>query len=116
MNLNAYDAVNPIFTTTWVVPENKKLYSDVIPFYSFYTFLSKYNNKTEKYDYYIAFSNSTTKDKEWYRVYKTKSNSIKVDLYPIWNKSPFVNIKRSQEINIEVEDTFEDGVIYYLDI
>lgn len=116
MNLNAYDSVTPNFTTTWVVPNNRKLYSYTIPFHRYYTFLKRYNKNDKFYDFYIAFSNNQTKDKIWFNTYRTNSNAIKVDLKPIWNITNFYKLQYPQEIDIQLEDKSEDGAIYYFNI
>lgn len=115
MNLNSYDSMTPIFRT-WIVPENKKLYSSVIPYHRFYTFLKRYDNTTKSYNYYIAFSNKETSDRVWYRVYLTKTKAIKIDLSPIWDNSKFKNINTPQELSFNVDDKFDDGVVYHIDI
>lgn len=115
MNLNAYDSMTPSFHT-WVTPDNKKLYSDIIPYYRFYTFLKRYNNSSKEYDYYIAFSNKEDATRRWYRVYLTKSKSIKLDMTPIWNQSIFRNVNVKQEISVNIDEEYEDGVVYHIDI
>lgn len=115
MNLNAYDSMTPSFHT-WVTPDNKKLYSDIIPYYRFYTFLKRYNNSNKEYDYYIAFSNKEDATRRWYRVYLTKSKSIKLDMTPIWNQSIFRNVNVKQEISVNIDEEYEDGVVYHIDI
>lgn len=116
MNLNAYDFMIPNFTTTWIVPENKKLYSNVIEYYPYYTFLKRYNRNNKSNDYYIAFSNKETTNCVWYKTYTTKSHSIKIDLSPIWDNSNFKYIEDKQEINIEVDSKFDDGIVYFINI
>jgi hypothetical protein len=116
MNLNAYDSVNPTFTTTWIVPKNQKLYSYVIPYYHNYTFLKKYNNNTKCNDYYIAFSNNPDGNRKWYSTYRTKSKAIKVDLSSIWHDKVFDKIDENVEVNLIVDNTFDDGIVYRIEL
>lgn len=116
MNLNAYDSVTPCFSKTWIVPDNKKLYSYEIPYHPFYTLLKRYNNKTFSNDYFIALSDRLTDDKQWSTTYKTNSNAIKIDLAPIWKESSLNKLYRSTEISTRIDNVFEDGIVIYIDI
>ena len=115
MNLNAYDTVNPIFNTTWIVPENKKLYSKIIPYYKYYTFLKKYNKNDNVNDYYIAFSNEKDNTRTWFTTYFTNSKAIKIDLSFIWNDKIFKSIYYRREVELIVDNEFNDGIIYKIE-
>lgn len=116
MNLHAYDNVNPVFTTHWIVPENKKLYSYVVPYYKYYTFLKRYNKNNNTTDYYIAFSNCEDIEHHWYKTYLTNSKALKIDLSSIWNNSIFQSITHRRAINLVKDAVFEDGVVYQIEL
>lgn len=116
MNLNAYDSVTPTFNTTWIVPENKKLYSYVITYYPYYTFLKKYNNNNKCNDYYMAFFKYPDGNRKWYTTYRTKSKAIKVDLSSIWYDKVFNKIDEPTEVNLTIDNTFDDGIVYKIEL
>lgn len=111
MNFNAYDAVNPVFST-WVVPRNQKLYSYTLPKYGHFTLLKRYDVSTGSYDFYIALSDNLTKDKIWYRTYLTNSKALTINLSSIWDISNFRFMTAPQEISIDEDAKFDDGVVY----
>ncbi|MDE6285138.1 MAG: hypothetical protein K2M17_05275 [Bacilli bacterium] len=116
MNLSAYDSMTPNFTKTWIVPANRKLYSYEMDFYHYYTFLKRYNPNNRSNDYYIALSNNITEDKVWFTTYQTNSKAITINLRPIWNESNFSKFRVPEEISLSLEEVFEDGIVYYIDI
>lgn len=112
MNLNAYDKFEINKDKTWINTYYKKLYSREIKYRSYYTFLTKYNQNLNSYEFYIAFSDNFDSKVNVHKPYK-KGKTILVDLNPIWNKIPIYK-KFEYEIDIELVDTQEDGEIYLI--
>lgn len=117
MNLNAYDIVEEKSMGTYVDPEYKRLYSDSIKFRHYYYFFEKYNPQTRSKDYYIYLSNGDIDNAVKHSTSLTKSNEVRIDLKPIWNKNITLRLIDSiTKINIELIAEDDDGVMYYIDI
>lgn len=114
MNLAAYDCIKKIdYSKTWVDPRFKKLYSMEIPYYNFYSFLTRYNNNLKMNEYYIVMHNDINSE---LKIYPTVSRRdvVKISLKDIWNKV-FIRAPESiTNVTLEVDDIQEDCIIYFI--
>lgn len=115
MNLNEYDIVNENFNNgTWVDPMYKRLYSTIIKYKPFSSFLKKYNNVTKQNEYYLLMMDNIHPNMQCSGV-KRKDGIVKIDI-PIWNNTSLINITTKTNVFIEQVDEQDDCDIYYLDI
>lgn len=117
MNLNNYDAVEPINNKgSWVNPIYKKLYSTEIEYHPYFSFLKRYNIKLNCTDYYIILSDNPIPNIENRGVVKDKNGKIKINLTPIWNDTNLRLITETTTINIIPTEKTDNGIIYYIDV
>lgn len=117
MNLSAYDITEVNVTdTSYIDAKTKMLYSKNLVYYPYYAFLHRYNSTDKTNDYYLALLENVPENIEGRTVIRTKKNTIKINLAPIWNNSSLRHIKGKVPVNIEVIKEEHDGIIYALNI
>lgn len=115
MNLNNYDKVEINYNTTWVDPMYKKLYSRELEYHPYYTFLKRYNPKIRNHDYYIALFDEIREDVVCHDI-NTKKGVMKLNLKPIWYNTSLVRLNKKIIISLTIEEKYDNGIIYYIDI
>lgn len=116
MNLAAYDGIKNIdYSKSWIDPRFRKLYSMEIPYYNFYSFLTRYNSNLKMNEYYIVMHNDINSE---LKIYPTISRRkvIKINLKDIWNRLFITVPKTTMNITLEVDDIQEDCIIYFINI
>lgn len=116
MNLAAYDGIKNIdYSKSWIDPRFRKLYSMEIPYYNFYSFLTRYNGNLKMNEYYIVMHNDINSE---LKIYPTISRRkvIKIDLKDIWNRLFITVPKTITNVTLEVDDIQEDCIIYFINI
>lgn len=118
MNLNAYDKVEINYNNAnWVDVRYRRLYSNIIPFYSFYGFLKRYNPNYKRYDYFILLTNNFDTNDIVLHSTNRKRDTIKIDLDVIWKHVlSRINCNSICNINLDLVEDYDDYRIYYLDI
>lgn len=116
MNLAAYDGIKNIdYSKSWIDPRFRKLYSMEIPYYNFYSFLTRYNDNLKMNEYYIVMHNDINSE---LKIYPTISRRkvIKINLKDIWNRLFITVPKITMNVTLEVDDIQEDCIIYFINI
>lgn len=116
MNLAAYDGIKNIdYSKSWIDPRFRKLYSMEIPYYNFYSFLTRYNSNLKMNEYYIVMHNDINSE---LKIYPTISRRkvIKINLKDIWNRLFITVPKTTMNVTLEVDDIQEDCIIYFINI
>lgn len=116
MNLAAYDTIMALdLKKTWIDPRFKRMYSYELPRSAYYTILKRYNNEHNVTEYFIALYDERQPVIKNYTVYRT-DNVKKYYLYDIWEEAGFDKFDRVVNINLIVDDSQEDCIIYKFDI
>lgn len=117
MNLSAYDITESnTINTSYIDAKTKMLYSKTLVYYPYYVFLHRYNSADKTNDYYLALLENIPENIERRTVIRTKKNTIKINLAPIWNNSFLRYVKGKVPVNIEVVKEENDGIICALSI
>ena len=117
MNLSAYDKVEEVYTGAKLNVIYKKLYTTIIKFRNFYSFLKKYDVKNKHYEFYLVLLDNTDDNLNMYSTtYDKDKYRLKFNLAPIWKDANLNRYNSNIFINIEHIEHTDDGDIYKLDI
>lgn len=115
MNLSAYDIMIDInYRKSWIDPQFMKLYSYELPKHKYYSFLTRYNKDCNAEELYLLLYDEEQEIIKNYQVVE-KYNVTKYRLVDVWKHFDSL-FHDKQNVNLILEETQEDCVIYKFNI
>ena len=116
MNLNIYDDVNYLDRTkTWYNPNSYQIYSRNIKYYPVYSIKKRFNKQINKNEYYLCLCNDNI-DNSFNSTRRSNKGVLSFKVKRIINDCNLKYIKEPTNINYEVIEEDNDGIVYLLDI